>query len=178
MKPSPVGTAGISERPPGFTYRARTRPLGASPRVLHAESIPLSDLARRFGTPLYVYSATAIRERYRTFDDAFGDIEHTVCYSVKANSNLSLLKLLAKLGSGFDIVSGGELERVIAAAKKAVGNVVFSGVGKLADEIDRALKAGILLFNVESPAELELLAARAAHLRKPADFAIRVNPDV
>jgi diaminopimelate decarboxylase len=178
MASSPVGTTGFSQRPPGFIYLARTRRLGRSLRELHADSIPLSDLARRFGTPLYVYSATAIRERYRIFDNAFRHIEHTVCYSVKANSNLSILKLLAKLGSGFDIVSGGELERVAAAAKKAAGKIVFSGVGKFADEIDRALKLGILLFNVESPAELDLLAARAAHLRRAANFGIRVNPDV
>ena len=172
-----TGSSYTIQRPPGFTYTARTRLLGRS-RELHAEQISLSRLAERFGTPLYVYSAAAIRERYRTFDNAFRDIDHTVCYSVKANSNLSILKLLAKLGSGFDIVSGGELERVNAAAKKATSSVVFSGVGKLADEIDQALKTGILLFNVESPAELDLLAARAAHLRKPANFAIRVNPDV
>ena len=127
--------------------------------------------------PLYIYSATTIRERYRTFDEAFRQIPHTICYSVKANSNLSVLKLLATLGSGFDIVSGGELERVLALEKKAA-NVVFSGVGKQATEIDQALRAGILLFNVESAGELELLAARAAHLRKGANFALRVNPDV
>src|SRR5208283_2301231 len=121
-------------------------------------SASLTRLAERFGTPLYVYSAAAIRERYRTFDQAFREFPHTVCYSVKANSNLSILKLLAKLGSGFDIVSGGELQRVMAVEKKAAANVVFSGVGKQAGEIDAALRAGILLFNIESASELELLA--------------------
>ena len=166
------------ERPPGFTYVRQARLLRASVHELHAESISLSRLAQRFGTPLYVYSAATIRERYRTFDEAFRDIPHTICYSVKANSNLSILRMLAKLGSGFDIVSGGELQRVLAADKKASAKVVFSGVGKLADEIDQALRAGILLFNVESASELERLAARAAHLRKAVNFAIRVNPDV
>ncbi len=168
----------LQQRPPGFTYIGRKRLFGKSHRELHAESVPMSRLAERFGTPLYVYSATAIRERYRAFEQAFQEIPHTVCYSVKANSNLSILRMLAKLGSGFDIVSGGELQRVLAVGKKASANVVFSGVGKLAGEIDQALRAGILLFNVESASELELLAARAAHLRKTADFAVRVNPDV
>ena len=147
-------------------------------RELHAEKVPLSRLAERFGTPLYVYSATTIRERYRLFESAFRGCEHTICYSVKANSNLSILRLLAQMGSGFDIVSGGELYRVQAAAKTATAKVVFSGVGKLESEIDQALSAGILLFNIESSSELELLAARAAHLRKKASFAVRVNPDV
>jgi diaminopimelate decarboxylase len=135
-------------------------------------------LAKRFGTPLYVYSGETIRRRFEQFDRAFSRQEHTVCYSVKANSNLSILKLLAKVGAGFDVVSGGELRRVVAADHKATKKIVFSGVGKLADEIDLALRAGILLFNVESAEELRLLSARAAHLRKPAPFAVRVNPDV
>jgi diaminopimelate decarboxylase len=166
------------QRPPGFAYRRTTRSFGKPDRELHAEEVALTRLAERFGTPLYVYSATTIRERYRLFDKAFQGCERTICYSVKANSNLSILRLLAQIGAGFDIVSGGELQRVIAAARKTVRKVVFSGVGKLADEMDAALAAGILLFNVESESELELLAARAAHLRKKADFAIRVNPDV
>jgi diaminopimelate decarboxylase len=147
-------------------------------RELHCESVPVRDLAKRFGTPLYAYSATAIRERYRTFDAAFAALPHTICYSVKANSNLSILRLLVRLGSGFDIVSGGELQRIKVAASKAAGKVVFSGVGKTADEMDEALRAGILMFNVESASELDLLGARAEHLRRRADFAIRVNPDV
>ena len=112
------------------------------------------------------------------FQQAFARREHLVCYAVKANSSLAILKMLAERGAGFDIVSGGELERVIAAAPHAVGRVVFSGVGKTAAEIDRALDAGILQFNVESEAELELLAARARKLKMKARFALRVNPDV
>ena len=135
-------------------------------------------LARRFGTPLYVYSADQIVERLGLFQKAFAGRDHLVCYAVKANSALAVLKLLAKHGAGFDIVSGGELERVMAAAPEAVGRVVFSGVGKTAAEIDLALKAGILKFNVESEAELELLAARARKLKRRARFALRVNPDV
>jgi diaminopimelate decarboxylase len=166
------------QRPPGFVYAPAKGPLGRSERQLHVDKTPLSRLAERFGTPLYVYSATTIRERYRLFDIAFRGCEHTVCYSVKANSNLSILRLLAGMGSGFDIVSGGELHRVQAVARKATGKVVFSGVGKLASEIDEALAAGILLFNIESSSELDMLTARAAHLRKKASFAVRVNPDV
>jgi diaminopimelate decarboxylase len=135
-------------------------------------------LARRYGTPLYVYSADQIVERLAMFQQALAGQEHLVCYSVKANSALAILKLLADRGAGFDIVSGGELERVMAAAPEAVGRVVYSGVGKTAAEIDRSLKAGILAFNVESEAELELLAARAAKLKKKARFALRVNPDI
>ena len=145
---------------------------------MHADAVPLSKLAERYGTPLYVYSGSTIRERYRQFDEAFRGCEHTICYSVKANSNLSILRLLARLGAGFDVVSGGELQRVKEVGRKAARNVVFSGVGKLAEEIDLALATGILLFNVESASELELLAARATHLRKTAQFAVRVNPDV
>ncbi len=163
------------ERPPAFTYRAAA---SDGDREMLADNVPLRKLAEKFGTPLYAYSATAIRERFRQFDAAFSGCEHTVCYSVKANSNLSILRLLARLGSGFDIVSGGELHRVVAAHRKAVAKVVFSGVGKLADEIDLALKSGILLFNVESASELEMLCARATHQRKRANFAVRVNPDV
>jgi diaminopimelate decarboxylase len=166
------------QRLPGFGYQRTRRLIGKPDRELHAEDVALARLAERFGTPLYVYSAATIRERYQVFDKAFRSCEHTVCYSVKANSNLSILRLLARMGAGFDIVSGGELHRVAAAARKAVRNVVFSGVGKLAGEIDAALQAGILLFNVESESELELLAARAAHFHKTANFAIRVNPDV
>lgn len=173
MKP-----ARLQERSPGFTYRPVKRLFAKPPRELNADAIPLTRLAKRFGTPLYVYSASAIQKRYQEFDDAFRECAHTVCYSIKANSNLSILRMLAKQGAGFDIVSGGELQRVLAVSRKAAGKVVFSGVGKLAAEIDAALAAGILLFNVESPSELELLQARAAHHRRTAQFAIRVNPDV
>ena len=165
----------LPERPPGFLYKHSG---SLRRRELFAEGVAVAALAKRFGTPLYVYSGETIRRRFEQFDRAFSRQEHTVCYSVKANSNLSILKLLAKVGAGFDVVSGGELRRVVAADHKATKKIVFSGVGKLADEIDLALRAGILLFNVESAEELRLLSARAAHLRKPAPFAVRVNPDV
>jgi diaminopimelate decarboxylase len=166
------------ERPPAFTYIRNDRSRPKARRELLADSVPVSRLADRYGTPLYVYSATAIRQRFRQFDEAFAACGHTICYSVKANSNLSILRLLASLGSGFDIVSGGELHRVLIASRKSAAKVVFSGVGKLAEEIDLALRSKILLFNVESAAEMQLLAARATHLRKTARFAVRVNPDV
>ncbi|MDE3200741.1 MAG: diaminopimelate decarboxylase [Acidobacteriota bacterium] len=140
--------------------------------------VALAPLARRYGTPLYVYSADQIVERLKLFQEAFASRDHLVCYAVKANSALAILKLLAAHGAGFDIVSGGELERVRAAAPDALARVVFSGVGKTAAEIDLALRANILEFNVESEAELELLAARAAKLKRKARFALRVNPDV
>lgn len=162
-------------RPPAFPYRGNA---GSRARSLHCDSVALARLADKFGTPLYVYSASAIRDRYRTFDMAFARQPHTICYSVKANSNLTILKLLASLGSGFDVVSGGELERVLCADKRAASRVVFSGVGKTAEELDAALRAGILMFNLESDAELDLLASRASRLRKTARIAFRVNPDV
>jgi diaminopimelate decarboxylase len=146
--------------------------------ALHCGEVSVETLAMRHGTPLYVYSADQIVERLRLFQQAFGSREPLVCYAVKANSALAILKLLAGAGAGFDIVSGGELERVVAAAPEAVSRVVFSGVGKTEAEIDQALKLGILEFNVESAAELELLARRAAKLKRKARFALRVNPDV
>ena len=156
--------------------RPFTRPQAGA--ALHCGKVSLESLARRYGTPLYVYSADQIAERLDLFRQAFAGREHLVCYAVKANSALAILKLLADRGAGFDIVSGGELERVLAAAPKAAGRVVFSGVGKTASEIDSALHADILEFNVESEAELELLAARAKKIKRPARFALRVNPDV
>jgi diaminopimelate decarboxylase len=140
--------------------------------------VEVERLARRFGTPLYVYSATAIRARVAAFERAFEKQPHTICYSVKANSNLSVLRLLAALGCGFDVVSGGELRRVMQVGQRAAAGVVFSGVGKTPTEMDAALEAGILLFNLESEAELALLGARAAKLQKTARIAFRVNPDV
>jgi diaminopimelate decarboxylase len=119
-----------------------------------------------------------IRDRVNAFKNAFRNTEHAVCYSVKANSNLSILRLLAKLGCGFDVVSGGELERVLRARRNSARHVVFSGVGKTSDEIEAALKAGILLFNLESASELEVIARCAAKLKKTARIAFRVNPDV
>ncbi len=135
-------------------------------------------LAERYGTPLYVYSAATIRKRTRELQRAFRKARHTICYSVKANSNLSILRLLANLGCGFDVVSGGELERVLRVDRRAASKVVFSGVGKRRDEIEAALKAGILLFNVESESELSLLAECAGRLKRTAQVALRVNPDV
>ena len=145
---------------------------------MHCGKVSLDALARRHGTPLYVYSADQIVERLGLFQKAFASREHLVCYAVKANSALAILKLLADRGAGFDIVSGGELARVMAAAPEAVGRVVFSGAGKTPEEIDQALILGILEFNVESQAELELLGKRAARLKKKARFALRVNPDI
>jgi diaminopimelate decarboxylase len=127
---------------------------------------------------LYVYSAGQILDRYRLFSQAFAHRDHLICYSVKANSNLSILKLLADKGSGFDIVSGGELERILEVNKKAARRVVFSGVGKTAPEIDLALAARILIFNVESESEVALLAERARKRKVRARIALRVNPDV
>jgi diaminopimelate decarboxylase len=169
-----------SERPPGFLLRERRKGFlrrGAD-LVLHCDDVPLTKLAERYETPLYVYSATAIHARLAAFEKAFRDVPHTICYSVKANSNLSILRLLARQGCGFDVVSGGELERVLAADRRAARKIVFSGVGKSRDEITAALKAGILLFNVESESELWALAECATRLRKVARLALRVNPDV
>jgi diaminopimelate decarboxylase len=174
------GPGAASERPPGFMYRSGKQGLlrRQGPPILHCEDAPLPVLATRYGTPLYVYSAATLRERYDAFNTAFSGLPHTLCYSVKANSNLSILRLLAKRGSGFDVVSGGELERVLTADRRAAKRVVFSGVGKTRDELNAALKAGILLFNVESESELWALAECASQLRKTAPLAFRVNPDV
>jgi diaminopimelate decarboxylase len=138
----------------------------------------MAKLAEKHGTPLYVYSANTICDRFRCFDSTFGTYPHTICYSVKANSNLNLLRMLSKMGAGFDVVSGGELDRVLRADRNAASRVVFSGVGKTAPEMDMALRAGILLFNLESEAELHVLAERAAKLHKRARIAFRVNPHV
>ncbi len=168
------------ERPPGFVLQERRRGLfrrGAD-LVLHCEDLPLPKLAERYGTPLYVYSAGAIRERLASFEKAFRHVPHTLCYSVKANSNVSILRLLARQGCGFDVVSGGELERVLVADRRAAKKTVFSGVGKSADEMSAALKAEILLFNVESESELWALTECATRLRTVARVALRVNPDV
>jgi diaminopimelate decarboxylase len=145
---------------------------------LECAGADLTALAEEFGTPLYVYSADAIAGRARLLQDELAAAPHTICYAVKANSSLAILKMLAALGCGFDIVSGGELERVRWAAPEALGRVVFSGVGKQVWEMDAALDADILLFNVESEAELEVLAARAVAQGKVARIALRVNPDV
>ncbi len=145
--------------------------------ALHAESVPLTELAEQFGTPLYVYSATALRERFEAFDRAFGTQPHQVCYAVKTNSNLSVLRLLAQAGAGFDIVSVGELERVLAAGGDPA-RVVFSGVAKREDEIRRALEVGIKCINVESAAELARVSHVAGQMSVTAPISLRVNPDV
>jgi diaminopimelate decarboxylase len=145
--------------------------------TLHCEKVALADIARRAGTPCYVYSSESILERYRAYDEALATLPHTVCYAVKANSNLAILKLLADAGSGFDIVSGGELFRVLQAGGDP-SRVVFSGVGKAADEVDFALSKGIHSFNCESESELSLIDALAARRGVKAGFALRVNPDV
>jgi diaminopimelate decarboxylase len=145
---------------------------------MQCEDVPLAKLAERYGTPLYVYSTATIIKRLEMFENAFRTIPHTICYSVKANSNLGILRLLAKAGCGFDVVSAGELDRVLIAEGKAAPKVVFSGVGKSRAEMTSALKTGILLFNVESEAELSALAECAARLHTVAPVALRVNPDV
>ena len=145
--------------------------------VLAAEGVSLADIAGRYGTPCFVYSRAALEGAFRQFDAAFGDAPHLVCYAVKANPNLALLNLLARLGSGFDIVSGGELARVIAAGGDP-GKIVFSGVGKTTAEMHRGLELGIHCFNVESASELDHLDAAAGKAGKRAPVSIRVNPDV
>lgn len=144
---------------------------------LHAEEVPLCAIAECHGTPAYVYSRATLERHWRAFDAAFADWPHQVCYAVKANSNLAVLNVLARLGSGFDIVSVGELERVLAAGGDP-GRVVFSGVGKRADEMAHALEVGIRCFNVESVSELTRLEAVAAAYGVQAPVALRVNPDV
>jgi diaminopimelate decarboxylase len=151
--------------------------LYADPR-LTCSGADLTQLAETYGTPLYVCSADAILERVVMLQTQFVTVPHTLCYAVKANSSLAILKLLGEQGCGFDIVSGGELERVRRAAPQALRRVVFSGVGKQVWEMDAALSADILLFNVESEAELEILSRRASAAGKTARIALRVNPDV
>lgn len=144
---------------------------------LFAEDVPVAEIAATVGTPCYIYSRATIERHWRAFDRAFGAHAHLVCYAVKANSNLAVLNVLARLGSGFDIVSVGELERVLAAGGDP-GKVVFSGVGKRHDELERALDAGIRCFNVESEPELALLEQVAAVQGKKAPVSLRINPDV
>jgi diaminopimelate decarboxylase len=155
----------------------KTKMFHYSNRDLYCENVPLADIARECGTPAYVYSSAAILENYRAYDEALGELPHSVCYAVKANSSLGILALLAKAGAGFDIVSGGELYRVMRAGGDPAG-VVFSGVGKTAGEVDYALESGIRMFNCESEPELALIDALAARRGVKADFAVRVNPDV
>ncbi|MBK1646066.1 diaminopimelate decarboxylase [Thiocapsa imhoffii] len=145
--------------------------------VLYVEDVPLADIAGRFGTPCYVYSRATLERHWRAFDRAFRDHPHLICFAVKANSNLAVLNVLARLGSGFDIVSVGELERVLAAGGDP-GKVIFSGVGKRVDEIRFALEVGIRCFNVESESELRRLDWVAGELGVVAPVSLRVNPDV
>lgn len=151
-----------------FRYRRGT---------LYVEGVRLSDLARQYGTPLYVYSGEKIRSQFSLYDRAFAGHPHTICYAMKANGNLSILNLLSRAGAGADIVSGGELFRALKAGVPS-SRIVFSGVGKTEDEMVAALKAGILMFNVESAEELETLARVARRFGKPAPISIRVNPNV
>ena len=144
---------------------------------LFAEDVRASELATRYGTPCYVYSRTALENRYRAFDEALSPVPHQVCYAVKANSNIAVLNVLARLGSGFDIVSGGELFRVLRAGGDP-SKIVFSGVGKTAEEMREALNANIHCFNVESESELHRLNAVAHKRGQRARIALRVNPDV
>ena len=144
---------------------------------MYAEGVALSSIVEAEGSPCYIYSRAAMEQAWQAYDRAFGEHAHKVCYAVKANSNLAVLDVLARLGSGFDIVSGGELARVLAAGGQADG-IVFSGVGKTAEEMQQALDAGIACFNVESVAELELLNRVAGEQGTTAAIALRVNPDV
>ncbi|HEY4816562.1 MAG TPA: diaminopimelate decarboxylase, partial [Candidatus Acidoferrum sp.] len=163
-------------RPPAFAYRGAIA--GGRATELYCEGVAIESLAVRHGTPLYVYSAAMIRARLNAFANAFRSIPHTLCYSVKANATLAILRLVASEGAGFDVVSGGELQRVLRVGRKNASKVVFSGVGKTAAEMELALRSRILLFNMESASELNLLSATATRLKKRAAVAVRVNPDV
>ncbi|MER8981303.1 MULTISPECIES: diaminopimelate decarboxylase [unclassified Mesorhizobium] len=145
--------------------------------VLHAEDVAIPDIAAQIGTPFYCYSTATLTRHYRVFAQSFAGLDTLVCYAMKANSNQAVLRTLAKLGAGADVVSEGELRRALAAGIPA-GKILFSGVGKTAREMDFALAAGILCFNVESEPELELLSARATALGKVAPISLRINPDV
>ena len=145
--------------------------------VLHAEQCSLDDLAQKFSTPLYVYSKATLQQNYLDLDQAFDFIDHQICFAVKSNSNLAVLRVLAKLGSGFDIVTGGELARVLAAGGDP-SKIVFSGLGKTEADITKALEVGIACFNVESYAELDRIEKVAARLGQQAPISLRVNPDV
>ncbi|MEW7007957.1 diaminopimelate decarboxylase [Lentilitoribacter sp. EG35] len=145
--------------------------------ILHAENVAIPEIAAKVGTPFYCYSTATFERHYKIYAEAFSDLDSLVCYAMKANSNQAVLATLAKLGSGVDIVSGGELARALAAGIDAQ-KIVFSGVGKTAHEMDAALEAGILCFNVESEPELELLNNRALKMGKKAPVSFRINPDV
>lgn len=152
----------------GYSYQDET---------LYCEQVPVADIAAQAGTPLYIYSQADIVDRYRAYDQSFGDLDHRVCYAVKANSNLSILRLLAAEGAGFDIVSGGELFRVLKAGGDPA-SIVFAGVGKTSEEIEFALKSKIHAFSCESEAEIHLIGALAQRHNVTARIGLRVNPDV
>ncbi|MEE3278764.1 MAG: diaminopimelate decarboxylase, partial [Pseudomonadota bacterium] len=152
-------------------------PLDRTDGILSLDGVRLDHIADRFGTPTYVYSWNDIADRYRNLEGALADTRHRICYSVKANSNLAILHQLSKLGANFDVVSGGELERLIVVGIP-ISLAIFSGVGKSVAEIDFALKAGIGCFNMESTAELIRIDARANLLGKKAPVSVRLNPDV
>ncbi len=145
--------------------------------VLHAENVPVPEIAKAVGTPFYIYSTATLERHYKVFSEAFSDVDAMVCYAMKANSNQAVLKTLAKLGAGIDVVSGGELRRALAAGVPA-SRIMFSGVGKTPAEMDLALEAGIYCFNVESEPELEVLNLRAVKAGKKAHVSFRINPDV
>ena len=145
--------------------------------VLHAENVPVPEIAKAVGTPFYVYSTATLERHYKVFSGAFADVDDMVCYAMKANSNQAVLKTLAKLGAGIDVVSGGELRRALAAGVPA-SRIMFSGVGKTVAEMDYALEAGIYCFNIESEPELEVLNLRAVKAGKRAHVSFRINPDV
>ncbi len=148
-----------------------------SAEKLFCEEVPVASIAERFGTPSYVYSQGVIRRRFQSLEQGLSEISPLICYSVKANSNLKILSFFRSAGAGFDIVSGGELARVLRVGADPK-RIVFSGVGKTEAEVDAGLQAGILMFNVESAGELEMLEARARHLKKRANLSVRINPDV
>ena len=154
-----------------FAFRS---PASAAATELHCERVAASAIARRFGTPAYVYSRAALTANFLAYQQALAGVDHQICYAVKANSNIAVLNVLARLGAGFDIVSGGELERVLAAGGDAA-RVVFSGVAKTAAEMRRALEVGIGCFNVESAAELSRLNEVAASVGRVAPISLRVN---
>src|SRR5215475_11908115 len=144
---------------------------------LHAEDVPVAELARRFGTPLYIYSARTLKRHFRVFDEAFAGTDHLICYAMKALSNLSILKLFASMGSGFDIVSVGEMLRCLRAGADP-RKIVYSGVGKTDEEIAVAIDANILMINVESRGELHRISEVAGRMKKAAPVTLRVNPDL
>ena len=144
---------------------------------LLAEAIPVADIAQKYGTPCFIYSRATLERHYGVYQEALEGCPHLICFAVKANSNLAVINVLARLGAGFDIVSGGELERVIAAGGDT-SKVIFSGLGKTEAEIERALQLGIYCFNIESGAELDRIDRIAQRLGKKAPISVRVNPDV